>query len=97
MLQDRREAVKIHRLAVAFLRGGEQPAGGLLIEIKSLLQQQQQGAAFGRIEKSVDFGDMDEKRRGGEAQVAFAELAFGGIGTSHFLKKLPQLVEHAIH
>ena len=62
-----------------------------------MLQQQQQGAAFSGIEKTVDFGDMNKKRRGGEAEVAFAELAFGGIGTGHFLKKLSQLVEHAIH
>ena len=61
------------------------------------IQQQQQGAAFGGVEKAVDFRDMDQNRSGGQPQIPVAELAFGGLGSGHILDKLPQPVEHSIH
>ena len=95
MLQKRGEAVEVHRLVVPLLRGGDQASRGVGIEVETLLQQQGHGATLVVGKHAIGLRDMDEKRRGGEAQVILPELPLRGIGASHVLQELPQSFKHA--
>ena len=65
--------MEINRLAVAFLRGGDQFFRAARVQVETLLQQQSQGAMLGAAEIAVDLSDMHQQRGGSEAKLLLAE------------------------